>query len=105
MFQLPKWKSMSIPRNALAGINQFTLHFFVHINNQFNPFEYSILVSGIVSLAVPATRILYTQHGKVDKVVVSSSHQSPRCGVSRFRLAQSITNPLSVWSASTSSTQ
>ena len=35
-------------------------------------------------------------------VVVSSCHQSPRCGVSRFRSAKSITIPLSVWSASIS---
>ena len=35
-------------------------------------------------------------------VVVSSPHQSPRCGVSRFRSAQSIAIPLSVWSASIS---
>ena len=34
--------------------------------------------------------------------VVSSPHQSPRCGVSRFRSALSITIPLSVWSASIS---
>ena len=37
-----------------------------------------------------------------DVVVVSSPHQSPRCGVSRFRSAQSITIPLSVWSVSIS---
>ena len=35
-------------------------------------------------------------------VVVSSPHQSPRCGVSRFLSAQSTTIPLSVWSASIS---
>ena len=35
-------------------------------------------------------------------VVVSSPHQSPRCGVSRFWSAQSMTIPLSVWSASIS---
>ena len=35
-------------------------------------------------------------------VVVSSPHQSPRCGVSRFRSALSIAIPLSVWSASIS---
>ena len=35
-------------------------------------------------------------------VVVSAPHQSPRCGVSRFRSAQSITIPLSVWSATIS---
>ena len=35
-------------------------------------------------------------------VVVSSLHQSPRCGVLRLRSAQSITIPLSVWSASIS---
>ena len=29
-------------------------------------------------------------------VVVSSPHQSPRCGVSRFRSALSVTIPLSV---------
>ena len=34
--------------------------------------------------------------------VVSSPHQSPRCGASRFRSAQSITIPLSVLSASIS---
>ena len=34
--------------------------------------------------------------------VVSSPHQSPRCGVSRFRSALTIKIPLSVWSASTS---
>ena len=32
-------------------------------------------------------------------VVVSSPHQSPRCGVSWFCSAHSITIPLSVWSA------
>ena len=32
-------------------------------------------------------------------VFVSSPHQSPRCCVSRFRSAQSIMIPLSVWSA------
>ena len=38
----------------------------------------------------------------VDKlvIVVSSSHQSPCVGVSRFRSAQSIAILLSVWSAS-----
>ena len=35
-------------------------------------------------------------------VVVSLPHQSPRCGVSRFRSDQSMTTPLSVWSASIS---
>ena len=35
-------------------------------------------------------------------VVISSPHQLPRCGVSRFRSAQSITIPLSVWFASIS---
>ena len=35
-------------------------------------------------------------------VVDSSPHPSPRCGVSRFRSAQSIAIPLSVWSASIS---
>ena len=35
-------------------------------------------------------------------VVVSSPHQSPRSGVSRFRSAQSIAIPLSVLSASIS---
>ena len=35
-------------------------------------------------------------------VVVSLPHQSPRCGASRFRLAQSIAIPLSVWSVSLS---
>ena len=45
---------------------------------------------------------LSTTSGNVDGicilqvVVVSSPHQSPRCGVSRFRSAQSITIPLSV---------
>ena len=34
--------------------------------------------------------------------VISSPHQSSRCGVARFRSAQSIAIPLSVWSASTS---
>ena len=33
-------------------------------------------------------------------IVVSSSHQSPSIGVSRFRSTQSMTIPLSVWSAS-----
>ena len=33
-------------------------------------------------------------------VVVSSSHQSPSCGVSRLRSAKAITISLSVWSAS-----
>ena len=36
-------------------------------------------------------------------VVVSSSHQSPRLGVSRFRSAQSIAILLSVWSTSKAS--
>ena len=36
----------------------------------------------------------------IGHVVVSSSHQSPSLGVSRFRSAQSITILLSVWSAS-----
>ena len=35
-------------------------------------------------------------------VVVSSPRQSPRCGVSLLRSAQSTTIPLSVWSASIS---
>ena len=35
-------------------------------------------------------------------VVLRSPHQSPRCGLSRFWSAQSITIPVSVWSASTS---
>ena len=35
-------------------------------------------------------------------VVVCSPHQSPRCGVSRFRSALSVTIPLSVWSTSIS---
>ena len=38
----------------------------------------------------------------VKLVVVSSHHELPRCGVSRFWLAQSIMIPLSVLSASIS---
>ena len=40
--------------------------------------------------------------GQLVVVVVSSPHQSPRCGVSWFLYAQSITIPLSVWPASIS---
>ena len=37
-----------------------------------------------------------------EPLVVSSPHQSPGCGDSRFRSVQSMTIPLYVWSASTS---
>ena len=40
------------------------------------------------------------EDGHMIVVVVCSPHQSPRCDVSRFGSAQSITIPLSVWSAS-----
>ena len=49
------------------------------------------------------TRIKELPTGSVTQlvvVVVSSSHQSPSLGVSRFGTAQSITILLSVWSAS-----
>ena len=54
----------------------------------------------IIKLPLPLLlRVILTV---VVAVAVSSPHQSPRCGVSRFRSAQSITIPLSVWSASIS---
>ena len=43
----------------------------------------------------------YAQN-RIVYVVVSSPHQSPRCGVLRFSSAQSITIPLSVWLVSIS---
>ena len=44
----------------------------------------------------------YVVNCVAEVVVVISSHQSRRCGVSRFRSAQLIAIPLSVWSASIS---
>ena len=58
---------------------------------------------GTIDLWLPSIKsmVLWTISRKsVHVVVVSSPHQSPRCGVSRLRSAQSIAIPLSVRSAS-----
>ena len=49
------------------------------------------------NLGIHQESVLSSNHFAV--VVVSSPHYSPRCGVTRFRLAQSITIQLSVWLA------
>ena len=56
----------------------------------------------LTAMAMPVHRGKPTEHTVDVVVVVSSPHQWPRCGVSRFRSAQSIAIPLSVWSASIS---
>ena len=58
------------------------------------------MVSKLKTCGVQENKISITPNDITLLTVVSSSHQSPSIGVSRFRLAQSIAILFSVWSAS-----